>query len=102
SPPLRGIVPAAPGKAPAREDRNEEAIRRIKSHVPQYLRVDTVVQDAFGPLAMPAPLLTFEGYDQQDNFNLNNGLGVLPPDTNGDVGPNHYVQWVNIGLKMFD
>src|SRR5207248_484716 len=67
SPPLRSIVPVAPGKASAREDRNEEAIRRIKSHVPQYLRVDTVVQSTFGPLVMPAPLLTFEGYGQQDN-----------------------------------
>src|SRR5262245_29232093 len=32
--------------------------------------------------SMPAPLLSFDGV-----ANLNN---VAPPDTNGDVGPNHY------------
>ncbi|HEX8115899.1 MAG TPA: carboxypeptidase-like regulatory domain-containing protein, partial [Pyrinomonadaceae bacterium] len=30
------------------------------------------------------------------------GLGrVLPPDTNGDVGPNHYVQTVNTLVRIF-
>ena len=28
---------------------------------------------------------------------VGNVLGVAPPDTNGDVGPNHYVQTVKIG-----
>ena len=36
---------------------------------------------------MPSPTLNFEG--------LNNLSGVLPPDPNGDVGPDHYVQAVN-------
>ena len=26
----------------------------------------------------------------------------LPPDTDGDVGPNHYVQSVNSSIKIFD
>ncbi|MFL5731952.1 MAG: proprotein convertase P-domain-containing protein [Chloroflexia bacterium] len=102
SAPLRDMRPAAAGVGPAREDRNEESFRKVRRAVPKYLRVDTVVQSSFGPLMMPPPLITFEGYSQQDNYNTNNGLGVLPPDTNGDVGPNHYVQWVNIGLKIFD
>jgi len=37
---------------------------------------------------MPPPLLTFEGTSFVEG-------GGLPPDTNGDVGPNHYVQSVN-------
>jgi len=43
---------------------------------------------------MPAPKQRFEGIG-----NVNN---VLPPDTNGDVGPNHYVQWVNLSFAIFD
>lgn len=35
----------------------------------------------------PSPLFTVEG--------LNNFAGVSPPDTIGDVGPNHYAQMVN-------
>jgi len=30
------------------------------------------------------------------------GCGCLPPDTSGDVGPDHYVQSVNFSLKIFD
>jgi hypothetical protein len=30
------------------------------------------------------------------------GCGCLPPDTHGDVGPNHYIQSVNSSIKIFD
>ena len=46
---------------------------------------------------MPPPLLTFDGTDRPTS-----GCGCRPPDTNGDVGPNHYVQTVNIGFRVFD
>ncbi|TQV74048.1 PKD domain-containing protein [Aliikangiella marina] len=37
------------------------------------------------------------------NFNgLPNVTGSVPPDTNGDVGPNHYVQTVNVALGIWD
>ncbi len=53
------------------------------------------------PQAMPTPSLTFNGAGQSDNFALFGG-GVLPPDTNGDVGPNNYVSSVNLVLKFYD
>lgn len=43
---------------------------------------------------MPPPVLSFEGVANND--------GVLPPDTNGDVGPDHYVQWVNLSFAIYD
>lgn len=43
---------------------------------------------------MPTPVLSFEG--------TNNVNGVAPPDTCGDVGPNHYVQAVNLSYQIFD
>jgi hypothetical protein len=33
---------------------------------------------------------------------VNNVNGVLPPDTNGDIGPNHYVQMVNLSFAVYD
>jgi hypothetical protein len=30
------------------------------------------------------------------------GAGFIPPDTNGDVGPNHYVQAVNSSIAVYD
>lgn len=44
-------------------------------------------------LSMAAPVQSFDG--------LNNVNGVLPPDTNGDVGPNHYMQWVNVSFAIY-
>jgi hypothetical protein len=33
---------------------------------------------------------------------LGNVTGSVPPDTNGDVGPNHYVQTVNVAMAIWD
>jgi len=46
---------------------------------------------------MPPPLLTFDGTDRPTS-----GCNCRPPDTNGDVGPNHYLQTVNSGFRVFD
>jgi hypothetical protein len=55
---------------------------------------DPVVQRDFGGSRIPDPIENFEG-----TGNVN---GVLPPDTNGDVGPNHYVQMVNLSYAIWD
>lgn len=39
---------------------------------------------------------------QADFEGINNIDGVYPPDTNGDVGGNYYVQWVNLSFQVFD
>jgi hypothetical protein len=52
------------------------------------------IQTSAGAAAMPSTSTNFEG--------INNIDGVLPPDTNGDVGPNNYVQWVNLHFEIFD
>jgi MBG domain (YGX type)/Carboxypeptidase regulatory-like domain/Bacterial Ig-like domain (group 3) len=44
----------------------------------------------------PAPLATFEGLD-----NATWGAGH-PPDTVGDVGPNHYIQSINSSVGIYD
>ncbi|MGB0388763.1 MAG: hypothetical protein ACPGWR_28420 [Ardenticatenaceae bacterium] len=41
----------------------------------------------------PAPMLNFEGQASP---------GVTPPDTVGEVGPNHYVQMVNVTFAIYD
>jgi hypothetical protein len=63
---------------------------------PQAQVTDPVVQKEFGPgsLAMPAPIQNFAG--------VGNRNGVYPPDTNGDVGPSHYVHWVNLSYQIFN
>jgi hypothetical protein len=46
---------------------------------------------------MPPPLLTFAGINAPPGCK-----DCSPPDTIGDVGPNHYVQATNEGFKIFD
>ncbi len=58
--------------------------------------IDPVAQTQDGPVAMPTPSASFKGLDLQ-----NWGAG-WPPDTHGDVGPNHYIQVVNTSIGIFN
>ena len=50
---------------------------------------------------LSAPLANFEGISNQDNFNLF-GFRVNPPDPMGDVGPDHYVEMINLAWAVYD
>jgi hypothetical protein len=50
---------------------------------------------------IPAPLLTFEGMSNQDNFDVF-GFRVNPPDPNGEVGPHHFVEMINLVFAVYD
>jgi hypothetical protein len=50
---------------------------------------------------IPGTIANFEGISNQDNFNLF-GFRVNPPDPVGDVGPNHYVEMVNLAFAVYD
>ena len=43
---------------------------------------------------MPGPLLTFEG--------IGDTCGCQPSDSEGDVGPNHYIEAINESFKIYD
>ena len=47
-----------------------------------------------------SPLLSFEGLSNQDNFNIYGGR-VNPPDPNGEVGPNDYVEMINLAFAVY-
>ena len=51
--------------------------------------------------AIGAPLVSFEGVSNNDNFALY-GFRVNPPDPVGDVGPAHYVEMVNLAFAVYD
>jgi hypothetical protein len=53
-----------------------------------------------GTATIPSPSLTFEGLSNQDNANLF-GFQVSPPDPVGDVGPNDYVEMVNLTFAVY-
>lgn len=57
-------------------------------------QVDPGVQSADGSVLVDTTIQNFDG--------VNNINGVLPPDTYGDVGPNHYFQVVNLSYAIFN
>ena len=63
---------------------------------------DAAIQTAgFAAIAAAGPLANFEGLSNQDNFDIFGGR-VNPPDPVGDVGPNHYVEMVNLVFGIYD
>jgi hypothetical protein len=52
-------------------------------------------------LAIPGTMANFEGLSNEDNRTLF-GFRVAPPDPVGDVGPNHYVEMVNLAFAVYD
>ncbi len=52
---------------------------------------DALVRQTAPAAPMPSPLLNMDGISNLD--------GVAPPDTEGDIGPNHYVQWINVHIQ---
>ena len=90
-----------------REDREVENPENIREVAPDYKpSADAALQEFSSALAaeanaLPAPSRTFTGLTSDDNFALF-GRRVYPPDTNGDVGPNHYLQVTNLALRVYN
>ena len=94
SAPLRDLPPLPFGFGTRKDEGNENRTIPLVGHKDAP---DPVVQRVKGPLVMPTPIVSFEGID------VANGCGgCMPPDTNGEVGPNHYVQMVNSAVQVWN
>jgi hypothetical protein len=58
------------------------------------LQGDPVRQTRLAAANMPAPLVSFDGLGLTS-------IPAWPPDPNGDVGPHHYVQAVNVAVGIY-
>ena len=101
SPPLREmpvVAPittgAAPETQPAPAVSRESVLAGLAAVGPDapWNRPEVAPLASNGP--MPEPSVNFAG--------MTNPNGYYPPDTNGDVGPNHYVEMVNVSFAVFD
>src|SRR5947199_10320402 len=66
-----------------------------------YKSGDAALQALSAAVAIPSPLANFEGLSNQDNLNIF-GFRVNPPDPNGEVGPNNYVEIINLVFGVYD
>jgi hypothetical protein len=96
TPPLTKMrmIPAAPSFAPNVGELGSGPVGNTKHSA------DGALQTRDVPNAMPSPLFTFEGPSNQDNFNTY-GFRVNPPDSDGDVGRNHYVAMINLVFAVY-
>jgi hypothetical protein len=106
SPPLRVMAPQARVGKPFDQEILE--IRKERGSVARDrgFSGDGALQGPAGStlapsLAIASPSLTFEGVSNLDNFNIF-GFRVNPPDPVGDVGPNHYVEMINLVYAIYD
>jgi subtilisin-like proprotein convertase family protein len=106
TPPIRDL----PAPEQVKPDPEDEENRVLKSNPNKIIRTevegpvaaspDQALQDAPPIPAIPVTSTSFEGISIFDTIGV--GQGFLPPDTVGDVGPNHYVQAVNSTFRVWN
>ena len=82
--------------------REHDEIRLTRHPFPRPSRATALSPDGafvkpLVSLAMPTPIASFGGMTS-----VISGCACLPPDTDGDVGPTHYVQSVNSSIRVHD
>jgi hypothetical protein len=93
---------------PPKEEFDERVLTRfphgdVKTRPPEEFGVSKLsylhqlLKNLWRPVpTMPTPLLTFEGESAAQ------ACACAPPDSDGDVGPNHYVEAINVAFRVFD
>lgn len=113
--PWEGPKPPAEGGVAAAEGEEQEIIAEIPMMPLPKSEVGALTPDSGatqkispgkgsgigGVAAMPGTMVSFDGISSQDNFNAF-GFRLSPPDTDGDVGPNHYVQQINLLVRVYN
>src|SRR5215207_5292898 len=85
-----------PNEGLPKEQNREGATHGIDAAIQNSYRTDPQTAE---PL-IAAPEASFDGLSSDDNAAAL-GLRYLPPDTVGDVGPDHYVQAVNTLVRVY-
>lgn len=104
SPPLTAITPHGPGPVLNKVERRYIPPLAYQNR-PMRLDPDPVRQDTAtqtGAIATPSPGVGFEGLNSDDNAATLGGQRPVPPDTQGDVSPNYYVQMINVIFAVYD
>ena len=94
SPALRTLPRVPPPPVELREiPKHARPTRRANGRLRADLVPDPVVQRFTGTPLVPGAAQSFDGVGNVSN--------VLPSDANGDVGPNHFFQTVNVSLAIY-
>ncbi len=96
-----GVLTPAVRDMPRLSGHWNKAFNKVAEHsrsdsvrMPDKHEGSALVQHGAPRNAMPSPIVNFEG--------VGNVSGASPPDTEGDIGPNHYMQWVNLAFRIYN
>jgi subtilisin-like proprotein convertase family protein len=99
---LRNLEPSEDKPTEGPDEVKDIPMRIFRTEIPDAAPTeDPVLQESAPEPLTPTPSLFFGGLTSDDNAAAF-GSRVMPPDTIGDVGPNHYVQMVNLLFRVFD
>jgi hypothetical protein len=98
--PSTRLAATAQIQADEQGDEEEAFEGRLPEAVDHGFSGDGVVQSGTAQPGTSGTRANFEGLSNQDNFNLLGGR-VNPPDPNGEVGRNHYVESVNLTFAVY-
>ncbi|MCK9398765.1 MAG: T9SS type A sorting domain-containing protein [Bacteroidales bacterium] len=101
TPPLRDMPIVLPGERDRSWKDNiiqnksmEDEYKNMEANIPEDF-VDPVLQQSYpASREIAGPVLNFEG--------VGNLCSCAPPDTEGDVGPDHYFQMINLAFAIWD
>ncbi len=97
----RIAVPQSGDQVPLRQTvPNQFAEARTRTGLHDLVS-DPLVNTDGNPVLSPTAGLSFNGPSSNDNSNLF-GFRIQPPDTNGDVGREHVVSYINLVWRIFD
>ncbi|MEO8072518.1 MAG: FG-GAP-like repeat-containing protein [Acidobacteriota bacterium] len=103
---VSSFAPASPEIGQTNKKSADEKALAVPNKQPFRKQIEGVIHDKdsaladFSAAAMP-PSLSFNGISSDDSAAAF-GFRIAPPDPNGDVGLNHYVQSVNALTRIFD
>ena len=103
---ISSFSPASPEIGQTNKKSADEKARAVPNKQPFRKQIAGAAHDVesnlanFSAAAMP-PALSFDGISSNDSAAAF-GFRIAPPDPNGDVGLNHYVQSVNALTRIFD
>ena len=95
---LRALPYIAPTSEEEEIPRRRHPFPLAGGQIQQAPFTQQLIERVLAPIPnMPSPILTFAGLTSAQACGT-----CVPPDSDGDVGPNHYINSVNSSIKIFD
>lgn len=103
SPPMRDILASYPAPRVGADGQDiyvvpNQFIKPSQADMSEFLRSLSSRNVQRTPSGTPAPGTIVAA----NGLGVGNGAGGVPPDTNGDVSPTHFIQWINTSWAIFD